>query len=147
MRWIPGSVSPLRPLCDPSATKFLTALGVRYRLLADPDGGMFATVGDLQRLWHGFLRGEVVSAQLVASFTARSANYRDDIGYGYGLWIRDNGDHLPVYFIEGCDVGVSIRSSLHLPITVVTVVSNSTNGAWPIDKMVNELVRNHMLGR
>lgn len=112
-------------------------------VIGGPDGGMFATVGDLQRLWRCLLAGEIISAQLVAAYTAKSAHYHDDFSYGYGLWIRDDGIHPPVHFIQGGDAGVSIRSSLYPPLTVVTTVSNSTDGAWPIDKTVNELVRDH----
>jgi len=107
-------------------------------VVGGPDGGMFATAGDLRKLWHGFLAGRVVSAAMVAAFTTLTARYRDDLGYGYGLWLRDGGD---VRHVEGGDAGVSVRSTHYAPMTVVTVMANSTNGAWPVDKLVNRLVR------
>jgi len=112
-------------------------------IVGGPDGGMFATAADLQRLWRGFLAGEVISAALITAYTTAVARYRENISYGHGLWLRDNGDRPPVLFIEGYDAGVSIRSSVHPPMTVVTVVSNSTKGAWPVDRAVNAVVRDY----
>lgn len=125
-------------------------------VIGGPDGGMFTTVGDVARLWRAFLSGEIVSPALVETFTTKVSDHGDGegLGYGHGLWLRDRGDLPPILFVEGCDAGVSIRSSLYrqpAPAgtagtagTVVTVVSNSTDGAWAVDRAVNGLVRDHL---
>lgn len=110
-------------------------------VIGGPDGGMFTTAGDLQRLWRCFLAGQVISAPLVTAFTTWTAQYEGDFGYGYGLWIRDDGQHPPELFIQGGDAGVSIRSSLHAPRTVFTVAANSTDGTRPVVPALLKLIR------
>ncbi|MBN1249731.1 MAG: hypothetical protein JXC32_18860, partial [Anaerolineae bacterium] len=44
---------------------------------------------------------------------------------------RSDGTFTP--FVTGCDAGVSFRSSYRPAVELeMTVVSNTTNGAWPI---------------
>ena len=113
-------------------------------IIGGPDGGMFTTAGDLRRLWLRLLAGEIISAELVTTFLTKASRSGDEFYYGRGVWIRDDGEHPPTPFVEGSDAGVSIRSSLYPPDTVVTVVSNTTEGAWPVNRAVNEIVQGHL---
>lgn len=117
-------------------------------IIGGPDGGMFTTAGDLRRLWQGLLAGEIVSRELVDTFLTKTSSCGDGLHYGRGVWIRDwvrdQGDSSPVPYVEGCDAGVSIRSCLYPPDTVVTVVSNTTDGAWPVVRAVDEVVRSDL---
>ena len=56
--------------------------------------------------------------------------------YGLGFWLRPAGG---VIEMEGNDAGATIRS-LHRPSDdlTCTVLSNTTNGAWPITKWLEE---------
>ncbi|HET9328870.1 MAG TPA: serine hydrolase domain-containing protein, partial [Candidatus Eisenbacteria bacterium] len=102
-------------------------------IIGGPDGGMFTTVGDFDRLWRGFFDGAVLSSGLASMFLKKAATQIDKQHsfYGHGIWIHDDGASPPLHYIIGGDAGVSFRSSAHSDATFATVVSNTSNGAWP----------------
>jgi hypothetical protein len=57
--------------------------------------------------------------------------------YGLGLWLHETRD---AAMLEGYDAGVSFRS-MHDPTggTTRTVISNTSEGAWPIARLFAEL--------
>ena len=59
--------------------------------------------------------------------------------YGLGFHLHATGDEV---WLEGYDAGVSFASS-HTPstATTVTVISNWSDGAWPVVKLLGERVR------
>jgi CubicO group peptidase (beta-lactamase class C family) len=100
------------------------------------DGGAYTTVDDSAALWKAFWGYKILSKELVELYTRPQVKAEGEGGntyYGYGLWIRDdeNGDR-EEYFV-GCDAGVSFKSSVNREKGLqVTVISNTTDGAWPI---------------
>ena len=56
--------------------------------------------------------------------------------YGLGFWLHGSSD---VVSLEGCDAGVSFRS-VYDPRSGVThtVLSNTTEGAWPLTRYLDE---------
>ena len=58
--------------------------------------------------------------------------------YGLGFWLHACTDAV---LLEGCDAGVSFRTA-HDPHSGVThtVISNTTDGAWPIARYLDERV-------
>ena len=56
--------------------------------------------------------------------------------YGLGFWVEREG---PVVTLDGYDAGASFRSR-HDPTTgrTWTVVSNTSDGAWPIAKALTD---------
>jgi len=58
--------------------------------------------------------------------------------YGLGFWLHACTDAV---LLEGCDAGVSFRT-VHDPRSGVThtVISNTTDGAWPIARYLDERV-------
>jgi hypothetical protein len=61
---------------------------------------------------------------------------RKSMRYGLGFWLHASSD---VVMLEGCDAGVSFRST-HDPAstTSYTVISNTSDGAWPIARLLEE---------
>jgi CubicO group peptidase (beta-lactamase class C family) len=101
------------------------------------DGGMYSTVADVSAFWRAFFAGRIVSANWVAELTRpRSEVPRASRRYGLGFWLAESGDTV---MLEGCDAGVSFRS-VHDPVRRVThtVISNTTDGAWPISRLLAE---------
>jgi CubicO group peptidase (beta-lactamase class C family) len=101
------------------------------------DGGAFTTVHDLATLRTAFWRHEILPEALVEIYTAPyvQAEPEDEHTryYGHGLWIKENthGEHN--IYIRGGDVGVSFESSMNRANGLqVTVISNTTDGAWPV---------------
>jgi CubicO group peptidase (beta-lactamase class C family) len=106
-------------------------------IVGGPDGGMFATVGDIERLWRGVFANRVLSPALTGTFLAKATRTgKPDSDYGRGMWIR--GD---VHSIVGSDAGVSFRSSARADGTIFTVVSNTSRGAWPMAKAIDEWIQ------
>jgi hypothetical protein len=56
--------------------------------------------------------------------------------YGLGFWLDQSSD---VVILEGSDAGVSFRS-VHDPGRKIThtVISNTSDGAWPIARLLAE---------
>ncbi|MFV0633947.1 serine hydrolase domain-containing protein [Demequina sp.] len=95
------------------------------------DGGAVSNVDDLDRFWRAFGAGVIVSADAVAEMVRPRHEVPDEgMRYGLGVWLHASG---PQWIIEGYDAGVSMRST-HDPDTgtTVTVLSNTSEGAWPV---------------
>jgi len=108
-------------------------------IVGGPDGGMYATVGDIERLWRGFLAGDVLSPERTALFKRKAATDEANAHsfYGRGLWIYDDGARA-LHYIVGSDAGVSFRSNAYADGTIATVVSNTSGGAWPMIRAIND---------
>jgi len=101
------------------------------------DGGIYSTVADISSFWRALFAGRIVSASSVAEMVrARSDVPRQSMRYGLGFWLHDSSD---VVILEGSDAGVSFRSA-HDPVQNLThtVISNTSEGAWPIARLLNE---------
>jgi CubicO group peptidase (beta-lactamase class C family) len=101
------------------------------------DGGIYSTVADISSFWRALFAGRIVSASWVAEMVrARSDVPRQSMRYGLGFWLHDSSD---VVILEGSDAGVSFRSA-HDPVQNLThtVISNTSDGAWPIARLLNE---------
>jgi CubicO group peptidase (beta-lactamase class C family) len=114
-------------------------------IIGGPDGGMFATVGDIDRLWRGFFAGAVLSPELTSLFLKKAATRVEKAHtfYGHGVWIHDDGAGPPLHYIVGSDAGVSFRSSAHSDGTFATVVSNTSEGAWPMIRAIDDWIRSN----
>jgi CubicO group peptidase (beta-lactamase class C family) len=128
-----------------SAIGYLSADGLRTNVLHLPvvgsgDGGISSTVADVHALWEAFFQGRIASSSSVAEMVRpRSEEPSESRRYGLGFWLGGAG---PAVILEGYDAGVSFRS-IHDPAsrTTATVVSNWTDGAWPIARLLRDAVR------
>jgi len=129
-----------------TATGYLTATEPRTNVLHLPvvgsgDGGIYSTLADFHSFWPALFDGRIVPAERVASMVRpRSAAQEENPRrYGLGFWLRATGDAV---YLEGYDAGVSFRS-VHDPGTGVThtVVSNWSDGAWPVSRRLGELLQ------
>jgi hypothetical protein len=102
------------------------------------DGGIYATVADISSLWRSLFAGDIVSAGWVAEMVRPRSETPHAMRYGLGFWLHPSSD---VVMLEGYDVGVSFRS-VHDPAanTTHTVISNSSDGAWPITRRLDDLL-------
>lgn len=101
------------------------------------DGGMYSTAADLSSFWRALFAGQLVSADWGAELTRpRSTVPQEAKRYGLGFWLDESSD---VVLLEGCDAGVSFRS-VHDPARSLThtVMSNTSDGAWPITELLAE---------
>jgi hypothetical protein len=83
--------------------------------------------------------GRIVSREWVAEMVRpRSDVPSESRRYGLGFWLHASSD---VVMLEGYDAGVSFRS-VHDPgsMTTHTVISNTSEGAWPLTNLLDELL-------
>ena len=101
------------------------------------DGGIYTTVADISRFWRAFFAGQIVSTDWVAEMVRpRSDVPEGPRRYGLGFWLHASSDAV---MLEGADAGVSFRS-VHDPRAGIThtVISNTSDGAWPIARLISE---------
>jgi len=102
------------------------------------DGGIYTTAADVSSFWSSLFAGRLVSADWVAELVRpRSDVPRMSSRYGLGFWLGETSDAV---MLEGYDAGVSFRS-VHDPSRGITrtVISNTSEGAWPIARFFAEL--------
>ena len=59
--------------------------------------------------------------------------------YGHGIWIRTGAGLDTEEYIEGADAGVSFYSGvIRANNLLVTVISNTSDGAWPILRAIHQ---------
>jgi len=126
------------------AVGYLGEDGLRTNVLHLPvrgtgDGGIYSTLADLHALWTALSDGRIVSPEMVANLTtARSTNCTSTSDYGLGFWLVR---HTGALMLQGSDPGVS-ACTVHVPSRQVThtVLSNTTDGAWPLTSRLDELL-------
>lgn len=101
------------------------------------DGGLYSTLDDTHRLWRAFRSGAIVPPSWVDEMVRpRSDPPEHRARYGLGLWLAQDGSAAQ---LEGYDAGVSFRSVDDPDRGVTwTVVSNTSDGAWPIARAIAE---------
>jgi CubicO group peptidase (beta-lactamase class C family) len=99
------------------------------------DGGIYSTVSDVHSLWRAFFAAEIVSADRVREMV-RPRSETEKQRYGLGFWLDATTEAVS---LVGMDAGVSFWSK-HDPRSRVTatVVSNTSEGAWPIARHLRE---------
>ena len=115
--------------------------GLRTNVLHLPvrgngDGGIYTTAADVSAFWRALFAGAIVPRRWVEEMTRPWSDVPPKRRYGLGFWLDGTTDTV---MLEGCDAGVSFRSA-HDPQTgrTYTVLSNTTDGAWPIAGFVRD---------
>lgn len=101
------------------------------------DGGAFSTALDISKFWKKLINGNLLSEKMRTKYLNKNIKTNDsNVYYGFGMWIYQEDGGKAVYFMEGCDAGVSFLSKYYPNGMIGTVISNTTDGAWPIyDKL------------
>jgi CubicO group peptidase (beta-lactamase class C family) len=127
-----------------TALSYLAADGPRTNIFHLPvrgngDGGIYSTAADIHSLWTAFFTGRIVPTHWVAEMVRpRSDVPSESMRYGLGFWLHQSG---PAVMLEGYDAGVSFRT-VHDPVVRLThtVLSNTSDGAWPITRHLDTLL-------
>jgi CubicO group peptidase (beta-lactamase class C family) len=101
------------------------------------DGGIYATTADVHAMWNALFSGQVVPQHWVSEMIRpRSEAPLQSMRYGLGFWLHESRD---IVMLEGHDAGVSFRT-VHDPSRRIThtVISNTSEGAWPISRLLAE---------
>lgn len=105
------------------------------------DGGIYTTAADVSALWTAVFAGRIVSTDLVAEMVQPRSEVpspTQPARYGLGIWLHPSRDLVELH---GSDAGVSFQT-VHDPRErfTYTVLSNTTEGAWPIVLHLDELI-------
>jgi CubicO group peptidase (beta-lactamase class C family) len=125
-----------------AATGYLSVDGLRTNVLHLPvrgsgDGGVYSTAADISSFWAALFAGRIVSPVSLADMVRPHSDWPEESRrYGLGFHLQATGDGI---FLEGHDAGVSF-ASLHWPTssTTCTVISNWSEGAWPVVRLVSD---------
>ena len=103
------------------------------------DGGLFSIVADMAEFWRSLFAGSIVTTDVaLAMVTPRSTEPTTGKRYGLGFWLDPTDSRVS---LEGCDAGVSFRSTHdRRRALTTTVISNSTDGAWPVVRALEATV-------
>jgi len=105
------------------------------------DGGIYTTAADVSALWTAVFAGRIVSTDLVAEMVQPRSEVpspTQPARYGLGIWLHPSRELVELH---GSDAGVSFQT-VHDPSERFTyaVLSNTTEGAWPIVLHLDELI-------
>ena len=90
----------------------------------------------MSALWRAFFAGRIVSESWVREMVRAHSDEAAGMRYGLGFWLHESTDAV---MLVGSDTGVSFRS-VYDPGTGLTqtVVSNTSDGAWPIARFLRD---------
>jgi CubicO group peptidase (beta-lactamase class C family) len=125
-----------------AAVGYLDAEGLRTNVFHLPvrgsgDGGIYSTATDVHSLWEAMFSGRIVSPKWVEEMVRpRSQGLSESRNYGMGFWLHGSRDAV---MLEGYDAGASFRTVHDRTERLThTVLSNTTEGAWPITYHLDE---------
>ena len=125
-----------------AALGYLSSNGLRTNVFHLPvrgngDGGIYSTAADLSAFWDALFAGRIVSPGRLAEMVRPRSDWPEESRrYGLGFHLPATGEGV---WLEGYDAGVSF-TSLHQPAssTTCTVISNWSDGAWPVVRLLND---------
>lgn len=113
-------------------------------------GGVFTTVLDIDKFWGKLLAGDLISLDMLQQMLSLQGE-DEHSNYGYGVWLtkRESNntkveDATFIPHFEGCDPGVSFKSSYDIANDIsITIVSNTGNDVWDMHRKIKaQLVKN-----
>jgi CubicO group peptidase (beta-lactamase class C family) len=118
--------------------------GLRTNVLHLPvvgsgDGGAVTTAADLVAFWTALFQGRIVPSARVAEMVRPHSVAPDGrSAYGLGFWLVPGSSTVA---LEGYDAGVSFRTECDTGRALVwSVLSNTTEGAWPVARRLRDLL-------
>ena len=105
-------------------------------IVGSSDAGAFTTVKDMDKLWTAFFEKKILSKQLTKLFLEKAVKDENNRFYGHGIWIYHEEGSNPVHYLMGWDAGVSFKSTCPSSDSVITVISNTSAGAWAINRAI-----------
>lgn len=128
-----------------AAVNYLWKDGPRSNVLHLPvrgtgDGGAYTTAADMSAFWTSLYAGQIIPIERVVQLTRPRSDWPEESKrYGLGFHLHRTGDAV---WLEGYDAGVSFLSRHHPSSNLTwTVISNWSDGAWPLVTLLDEACR------
>ena len=99
--------------------------------------GAVTAARDIQQPLAQFSTG----VQLVEVYATPYVKAEEHLYYGHGLWIEEDTGGPPEIYVVGGDAGVSFKSRVNRDDLQVTVISNTSNGAWPVLREIRSALK------
>lgn len=110
-------------------------------IIGGPDGGAFLTAADMERFWRSLLTHQLLSETMTTQLFHPHVGVDDVASYGYGVWLKQLDATREKWHIMGYDPGVSFHSAYYPQSnTVVTVLSNTSDGAYALVQTIEQLL-------
>ncbi len=113
-------------------------------IIGGPDGGMYSTACDMSLFWNNLLQNKLLSKSMTQKLLnpyIEVHGKRNDIFYGYGIYVIKKQDQIKAYFITGEDPGVDFLSAVYPDIKLTFMVMANTNkNPWPLLEEIETLL-------
>ena len=108
-------------------------------MVCTADGGLFTTLGDVNKVWNSFVNGRLISDKLQAKALQKRTHIECNNYYGLGFYIACHEDgSVKNYALVGGDPGVSFLSRYYVhEDRIITLISNTDFGVWDLLKKLN----------
>lgn len=108
-------------------------------VLGGSDGGAFTTVKDMLHFWDALLDNKLLNEKTTDALLHPYVQEQDDDYYGYGVWIKKNGNNIIKYHVMGYDPGVSFHSAYYPAEKIkLAVCSNKSIGAFAMMNVIEQ---------
>jgi CubicO group peptidase (beta-lactamase class C family) len=103
------------------------------------DGGIYSTAADISSMWTAMFAGRIVSMDRIAEMVRPHSDVPSESArYGLGFWLHQSRD---VVELHGYDAGVSLpKRPRSVERLTCTVISNTSEGVWPLTEHLDELL-------
>ncbi|MGG7078305.1 serine hydrolase domain-containing protein [Clostridium sardiniense] len=109
-------------------------------VVGGPDGGIFVTSRDMNKLWNSLFNYKLLSKKMTDNLLKPQVDVNKDVYYGYGIWIIKNEDEIFKYYLTGSDPGVDFISAIYPKSNLeVTILCNREFGAYEISSFIESM--------
>ena len=109
-------------------------------VIGGSDGGAFTTAQDMLHFWDALLDNKLLEEQTTAALLQPYVKEQDDDYYGYGVWIKKDGNNISKYHVMGYDPGVSFHSAYYPAQQLkLAICSNKSEGAFTMMKVLEQM--------
>ncbi|MCA0991964.1 serine hydrolase domain-containing protein [Pseudalkalibacillus hwajinpoensis] len=99
------------------------------------DGGAYVTAPDMVKLWGALIDFQLLNESLTKELLTTHVDVKEDVGYGYGVWINSRNRQVLKYHVMGYDPGVSFHSAYYPESGYkIAIPSNHGDGAFDVMK-------------
>ncbi|RLQ92435.1 class C beta-lactamase-related serine hydrolase [Falsibacillus albus] len=105
------------------------------------DGGAYVTALDMMEFWEALFDFRLVNEKLTSLIVSPLVQVKDEVDYGYGIWINKRNNRIFKYHVMGYDPGVNFRSSVYPELGIkLALPCNSETGAFELTKSIEEYI-------
>ncbi|MCF6411667.1 serine hydrolase domain-containing protein [Pseudalkalibacillus salsuginis] len=108
-------------------------------VIGGSDGGAYVTAPDMNKFWEGLLNNMLLEEPTKNMLLEPHIQVKQEVYYGYGIWINKRAGEISKYHVMGYDPGVSFHSVVYPnPGIILTISSNKSKGPFKIMKFLED---------